>query len=379
MTTTPDIHRITLGDLRSGATCDQWNDPHAIAQMNSPKHDVFLTNPFTQDDETVVQLLAVRDGTVVGREDMLPGALLVEGERIHTSWGSGMFVPEAYRGQGIGKLLATERERVHETVCSCGVSQMLYPIYKKHGWTDFPMRRYILPLTARPIVEMKLGAGAVSKAATAIGNVGLALHSVAVRAITRSRTGQLHVERVDRADDALDALLEQSNSAYAVTSPRSSAWVNWLLSHAFTPHPRNDSGLLIVRDATSAPASQGGGTALAYALYKIRFHETASHRGFRNVLLGSLQDWLVFAPDKLTEQQLILAAVREMMSRGVDAIEICLPATTPPRFLRTLGFIPLGEQYLMFKAPPNGPLRDSKYHAPESWRIRPVEGDSFFV
>lgn len=337
--------------------------------MTRTKREIVLKNPVTDDPETVVQLLAISDGAVVGRVDLIPGALLVHDQRIITSWGSGMYVPEHHRGKGIGKALAQHRETVHETCCSCGVSQMLLPIYNKLGWTDFPMQRYIHLRTVRPVVERLLGAGLHGKAVAAVGNLAVAAHHGVLACARRMTSRGLRIERVDAMPDTWAERLTPRDIPVAVE--RTVASINWMLRGCFEPHPRNRQDLFLITDDQSQP--------LAYALTKMRYHETASHRGFRDILLGSLQDWMIFDDRRLSVRGLALLMTRELAARHADAVELCLPASLGSGGLRTLGFVPLGAQHLLFKAAPSSPLADANLTDPASWWFRPCEGDNVFT
>lgn len=363
------IERITLGDLRADQPWTRWDDPDDIAPMTPGKRAVFLDNPATQNPGTVVQFLAIRDGIVVGREDMLPGALLVRGERVLTSWGSGMFVPERYRGQGIGKALAIEREAVHDPVCSCSVSKMLQPIYVSRGWTDMSMQRMVLLRTARPVAERVFGGAALGRLAAGVGNLGVRVHGgLLAMARALGRRG-VRITRVE-------SMPEEINEHFArITAPvvceRSAAWVNWLLRGSFEPHPRDQQALFLVHDQRDE--------LIGYALTKLRYHEQASHRGFRDVLLGSLQDWLIVEPDRHSFRTLALLTMHELARLGADAVEICLPAPMGRGGLLPLGLMPVGAQHALFKAGPGTPLADPTFRDPAAWHIRPGDGDAFFT
>jgi hypothetical protein len=156
-----------------------------------------------------------------------------------------------------------------------------------------------------------------------------------------------------------------------VACHRSSAWINWLLAHSFSDDPRNAQLLFLVHDHA--------GRTVAYFLVKIRFHETATHRQFRNVLLGSLQDWMVFDPQAIEFHDIALLAVRELIQRNVDAVEVVTPTVQTAQPLKRLGFARVGSMHMMFRAVAPSPLANPALRKPESWFIRPGDGENFFV
>ncbi|MBL9121946.1 MAG: hypothetical protein JNL80_18715 [Phycisphaerae bacterium] len=350
--------------------------------MDSAKRSVFVDLPLPIDEATPVQILAVRDAAVIGREDLLPGRLLVAdldaqgkltrsaNSPILTSWGSGMFVPDAHRGQGIGRRLASHRESLQPLRLSCGVSQMLLPIYRKLGWRDFEMQRHVLLRSAAPVVERYLGSGILSSLGTAVGNVALVLPKVLLGRRIDKRTRGLVIERTTAFPDDCRSALEEPRAT--ASTERSGPIIDWMLGHRFVSDPRAKQGLAIVRNGDT-------GKGLGYILTKTRFHERASHRGFRNVLLGSLQDWMSFAGSGLDFETLALCAMAELVRDGVSGIEICVPPQENARALRGLGFVRLGAQHFLFSAAPDSPLAAKHFSDPAAWWFRPADGDNVFV
>lgn len=364
----------SLGDLRSGAAAP-WSDPDRVTAMDEAKRAVFLDLPFDAPDDTVVQIVAVREGVAVGRVDLLPARLLVHGsggvsgEVLATSFGSGMFVPSRHRGQGIGGELARHRERLQEIRLSCGVSQMLLPIYRRLGWRDFAMPRYVLPRESRPVVERFLGRGVLAAIGSAAGDVALALPAALHRRRRAALGSRVAIERAEEFPRLWEPLLARPRAE--ASTERSKRVIDWMLRHRFTGDARARQSLHLLRDASD-------GSALGYFLLKIRHHATASHRGFSDVLLGSLQDWMLFDPARLDVRDVVTGAVAELARDGVTAIEICLPPQESPAALRRMGFLRVGEQHFLASAAPGSRLASARFDLPASWWFRPADGDCVF-
>lgn len=363
------LHEVTLGELRAGEPARPWRDPHGFGAMSEAKRAIWLSCPLSRDDAAVVRVLAVAEDEIVGKEEMLPGELIVDGEPMATDWGSGMFVPEEHRGRGIGRLLAQHRMALREVCCSCGVSSMLFPIYRKLGWSDLSMKRFILLRSAKPVARRFLGDGALSSIATVAGDLALAAHGCMIAMWTTLKTSGVTIERLDAAPQEWDAHFQVKQ--LGVRCHRSAAWLNWLLAHRLTDDPRAAGDLWVIRDARNEQ--------LGYVLTKTRYHGVASHRGFRDVLLGSLQDWMVFQPQRLSFHALLLLAVRMLARSRVDAIEVCLPPDADGERLRAMGFMRVGSQHTVFSAAPTSRLADPAQGRPGTWLIRPGDGDNFFT
>ncbi|HRQ75845.1 MAG TPA: GNAT family N-acetyltransferase [Phycisphaerales bacterium] len=363
------LHEVTLGELRAGEPTRPWRDPHGFSRMREAKRAIWLSCPLGRDDRAVVRVLAVADDEIVGKEEMLPGELIADGEPIQTDWGSGMFVPETHRGRGIGRMLAQHRMALREVCCSCGVSSMLFPIYRKLGWHDLSMKRFIMLRSAKPVARRFCGDGALASVATTAGDLALAAHGGLLAVWMKLKTSGLMIERLDAAPHEWDAHFQTQQPG--VRCHRSAAWLNWLLTHRLTDDPRAAADLWVIRDAR--------GEQLGYVLTKTRYHGIASHRGFRDVLLGSLQDWMIFQPERLSFHAMLLLAARMLSRSGVDAVEVCLPPDADNERLRAMGFMRVGSQHTVFSATPGSRLALPALSRPASWFIRPGDGDNFFT
>ena len=107
---------------------------------------------------------------------------------------------------------------------------------------------------------------------------------------------------------------------------------------------------------------------------KLRFHETASHRGFRDVRLGTLADWQIFRPDRIDLRGVVRLAVAELSRWRADAIELCTGDDAAGRWMRRWGLRRVGELHVLVRASPKSPVAAAAVPAPR-WQFRPAEGD----
>jgi hypothetical protein len=182
-----------------------------------------------------------------------------------------------------------------------------------------------------------------------------------------ARTGGMRVRRVDAMPTELDPLLARHDEP--VQCHRSSRWINWVLDNSFSDDPRNRRGLFLV---------ESRGAVAGYFMIKLRFFETATHRQFRNLLLGSIQDWMI-SDDALSLPQLVRYAVRELGSMGADAVELNLPPQQCGRWLRIMGFMDVGPVHLLYRPAPRSALAKPEHASWSHWWCRPGDGDNFFI
>ena len=111
----------------------------------------------------------------------------------------------------------------------------------------------------------------------------------------------------------------------------------------------------------------------------MKLFAVASHRGFRNLLLGSLGDWRIFEPIDLDLRRLILLAMQTLGKWNPDAIEICVADKDLWKYFRRRGLMRVGELAILIKTAPHSPLRLEMYRDQANWQLTPAEGDNFFA
>lgn len=359
---------VSRRDLAADACYDWWEDPDDLARMRPEKRTAVLANPLSRDGDEPVQVIGTEGDRVIGRVDLIAGGIEAGGQLVPCLWGSELYVPVQFRGTRMGLRLILKMQELNHTVAACGVSRSVYPIFKHLKWLDFPMPRYVLLRRGRPVVERYLGVGRTGTVAAAVADLALRAPQAALAAARRLRARGLSVEQVERMATELEPRLRAQAAPVAVH--RSPQWINWLLDHAFQNDYRNRRGLFYVRNRRNE--------IVAYFLIKSRFHETVSDREFKNVLLGSLRDWMIFDPSETRLEHVILFAIGALASWEVDAIEVCVPEEEEKFPLRRWGFVPAGPLRMLVRASPDSPLQGPQYQQPDRWSISPAAGDNFF-
>jgi hypothetical protein len=360
-----ELHVVSRADIAAGRAHRGWEDPDRIAVMAPEERDAILANPLSSDAGEAVQIIGTRDHRVIGRVDLVAGRIDVDGEEITCFWGSGLIVPEEFRKTLMGVRLIAALQDANHTVGACGVSRVVYPVFRALSWLDYPMPRHVLLVRSRPIIMRYLGAGRGARMAAAIldaplrANLGL----LAARRWVRSRS--LRCVHAAEMPAELDAVMSKHSEPLAMH--RSSRWINWLLNHSFEHNPRSKRGLFLIYAESHEP--------VAYFLVNCR---PMTRRGFQDILLGSLQDWMIFDSSKVDFKSLILFSAQVFTQWHVEAIEVCLPHEAVGTRLWPWGFVRVEEHHVLVKASPQSPLTKFRYQDPRMWWMRPAEGDNFF-
>jgi GNAT superfamily N-acetyltransferase len=360
------VHVRSRAELLDSAGFGRWYDPEGIAAVLPGKAHALRTNPLSRDPGEPAQLLGTYGNRVVGRMDVFPGALTVDGEEVPCLHASGLFVSPGYRHLGMGAMLLLRAQQLHHTVVACGISQQALPLYRKLRWRDVPMERYVFVRRSRSVLERYAPARAIAVLGAPPVDAALWAYRQLVRAPLALRLRGLSCDRVDRVPPEVEDLLAAGDER--VGFHRSAAWANWILENSFERDPRERRGAYLVRDRR--------GELVGYFLLTARFHERASSRRLPNLLLGSLQEWLILERNALDAEQLVLLALRELGRWRVAAVEVCLAEADRLPRLRLWGFRRAGDLHLLVRGTGASPLRAAALANPRVWRVRPADGDN---
>jgi hypothetical protein len=359
-----EIHLISRRELATDPGWDRWHDPDAIAPISPIKQKALLENPLARGDDDPIQLVGTLDARVIGRLDLVGGALDVHGEEVPCTWGSALYVPKEFRKTLMGVKLILTMQRMHDTVGASGVSRLVYPLYRNLRWLDFELRRFVLLRRTRSLVERYVGRGVLGTGVETIADAALSAHGSLLSAWTRLRVREFETQEMAEFPEALASRLPLCDRR--IVGHRSAAWINWLLRSSFDEPPSRRALFSVVgRD----------GHAAGYFLVRARRYDVLTDRNLRNLHLGSLQDWAAFDPT-LRFEHITLLAARELFKWNVDAVEVCVPHDQSSAGLARLGFVRVGSMYTLVNVSQKSPL--SHLAKSEAWRLRPAEGDNFF-
>ena len=116
---------------------------------------------------------------------------------------------------------------------------------------------------------------------------------------------------------------------------------------------------------------------IGFCMIKKRFHEQASHRGFKNIWLGSIVEWQMKNGYEKKLGWFLVRIALKLKSEGMDAVEIPTADASLNRFLRRIGWRQVGESNFVIKAGQGSPLYGNEdMKDPRNWRLRPAMGDA---
>ena len=359
------VHVVTNAELRQGWAPEAADDPDSIAALSPNKRAALLSNPLLGPEDEPVQIFLGLDDRLVGRLDLLAGEIESPEGPAPCFWGSALHVSPDYRGRRLGASLLRASERPRDATAACAASRMSRPLYSRLGYFDLSLRRHVLLRRTGPLLEPRLGTGALGRTATAAGDVVAGGHRRLLGSARRRRAGSLTLERRDAFPPELEPRLRERPAPFSMH--RSAAWLDWVVRESFTEEQRR--ALYLVATPAGEP--------VAYILLKARVYSSVTKWNLERFNLGSLVDWRIFDPAAVSLEQLVLLALEALEEWDVAGFEVCVPEHEPAR-LRRLGFLPAGAQHVFVRGVEGSALARPQAREARAWWLRPGEGDHVF-
>jgi hypothetical protein len=270
-----------------------------------------------------------------------------------------------YRKYAIGSYAMINLLELHpeKNIIQCGISNMALPIYQALKFTIFETPRYILLKKSRSAVETILkSTGLLTKTISLLTDFVLFCLRQSFYALNRIRTSGYSVEQVfECPKDVEDIVLSDSHCFKELHDKK---WFDWTLKYDYCDDTCKKKELYVVKNDS--------GVVEAFFFNKIKFFEQASHRGFKNVILGSVSEWGIRPGSRITEADLQIMATR-YMPKNIDACEVTsTDENTIKSFKRNLffhvGVITMGVDLKSIKGKAKNDFKN--------WRIRIAGGDT---
>ena len=360
------IHKRTFADL-SAAGLDGLRDEYGILDFPPRISGAFRADPFARPED-VVQVVGSVDGVAAGSVFSLPLEVRVGDEVHRTAAGCEMTVVEKFRNTQFGLKLPVSRLGVtpEKFMIGCSQSQMMIKVSEFIGSTIFYSPRLIMLFRSRSVVEMKLR-GPLGKLAQWIVDCGLWFYWLLVKTCSRRALRGYEIRSVTASDEAgiraaADIIRSEASVCGEVHDER---WLKWHLTGSFSEYGPLTLTLL-----------QKDGKPVGFYMTKRRFYGQASHRGFKNVWLGSIVEWGALPRHADAVNPLLRLAAASFAGR-CDAVELVATEPKVERDLRKWGWRHVGDSNFVFKVADGSALAGrAEMRERQNWRLRPAMGDN---
>lgn len=333
------------------------------------KLHAFQRNPFAVSDDVIAKIAGFCDEKEAGREFVFPLRLRTAHGEMEVLAGSSLSVDLEYRCSGLGMDLPELRWQKSPSKVALGaaLSQMALPVHQLLDYIVFLLPRNIMLWRSRALVETKLK-GFTAKCVAFVLDCVIWLYSLLLSAVCFCKLYGLKIEEVSSDDEStLGTVAEMiADDGASFAEVHDARWLRWHMTESFS----KDGPMCLF-------AVRKRGEAVGFYMTKQRFHEQASHRGFKNVWLGSVVEWQVKKRFEKKLGWLLVRAALRLKKEGMDAVEIPSADKSLNRFFRCIGWRQVGESNFVIKAGEGSSLFGNEEMAKfEKWRLRPAMGDA---
>lgn len=326
-------------------------------------------NPFADSGKTLGRIAGFYEGQEIGGEYVFPLLLKTPHGEFSVLGGSTLHVDPAYRRTGFGMDLPELRWQKSPSKVALGaaLSQMALPVHQLLDYIVFLLPRSIMLWRSRVLVEMRLKGG-LAKAVSVVADCGIWVYSVLLGVVSKIALHGYRIEDVKATDEKsledVAALIAEDVAQYSEV--HDVRWLKWHMKESFSDD--GPARMAVVRRK---------GNVVGFFMIKKRFHAQASHRGFRNVWLGSVIEWQMKKGFEKKLAWLLVRAALKLKKEGMDAVEIPSADSSLHRFFRRIGWRQVGESNFVIKAGEGSSLfSDAEMTKIDNWRLRPAMGDS---
>lgn len=326
-------------------------------------------NPFVVSAESPAYKIGIVDGRVGGTAYIFPTRILSDGKEVLSASGSELKVEAWARHSGLGFGMCDfdpdMRDGNHVIFEGGCISQIAVKVHRFMGYRIFEYPRLVMLLKSRAVVEMKIK-NWLAKPISWILDGCIWIYSHIISFVGRVRTIDVKVVDVNASDDVqlsiLGKMTETTGTRFAEV--HNEKWFRWVLSNSYSSDGPAKAYLMFKKDKP-----------IGFFMAKERFHEQASHRGFKNVWLGSVIEWECLPR---YENKLLWGIILWVMKqrKKLDAVEFPVYEEFAKKFLRRLGWQHVGDANFCYRIRPNSSFKEPEgMNDPANWRLRPGMGD----
>lgn len=359
----------TTEDLRSPSYMD-LEDPYGILALTELKRRAFVNNPFLCYWNKYSQQVGYADGKAFACEFQFPVLLKTPLDMRFILAGSTTFVAKEYRKCGVGLHFGTNRDAQAPDVGSSGssMSQMMVKMLKLLKANIFELPRYIMLFKSRAVVEMFLKTP-LNHGVSAVADCVLCVFYRFVSGMERieNRHYQFKDVSVEDVEGIKEIASIISRDPHAFAEVHDERWLKWMMTESFEGQPMSTTAVI------------RGGKTVGFYMTKKRFYEKASHRGFRNVWLGSIMEWQVVSAEERHLPWLLLHAALQFRGQ-VDAVEVVTNDCHIAKLFKFFLARHIGDGNYTYNPAGRDPLWKHPGLCDENcWRLRPAMCDAGLV
>lgn len=329
---------------------------------------VIKASPFLHGADITARAVIYADGEPAAAEYRWPVDLYADDDVLSAESGGESYTVEKYRKESLGlDLWMRPLSAPFYLSAGCGMSQIAAKILKRLGRTMFYMPRMIALIKSSSVLKAKLG-NCVGSILSPLVDAGLWSFRMIQKGLVNCRLHGLVVRLVDIDDDEclgkIAELIVSDNRRFGEVHNK--AWLKWHMG--FCSHGNEPARVLVF---------ERNGELVAFTMLKKKFYETASARGFKNVMLGSVIEWQVKDSCRKLLPSVISQAVLWLGKDGCDAVEVVSDDAVILSACRRSLMVQVGQGNFGVTVGKKSPLMEHEGWCDQhNWRLRPAMCDN---
>lgn len=315
-----------------------------------------LSNPNLSDKTKSALNLIILDGTIVGRNMLMPTQLKVGDRYITVQSGGSYEVNDAFRGRGFGSVAFEDSIINSEYDAYIGqlYSTTAIKIVRKLGLIIFELPTFYKLCNSRSILESKGLSGLLLNICTVLANTVIKAADIPNAFKLKAIKRKYKVKKVDVVPIWVNDITLHDDHCF--TEVHDVNWLQWCLDNRFTDSPQDKQSFYVVYGSDNNPKG--------FFMTKERYEE--SQGNYKKVTRGTIVEWGSINEEELSEYDMNLLATYSF-GKKVDNITTVLSNPIYSKKLKKLGYFSHGNYQMTIKP---GNLNRNDITDQSKWRIR---------
>ena len=324
--------------------------------LTSAVRNTLLANPNLIDKSQTALNIAVCEGTIGGRNMLMPTKLKINDKIVAVQTGGSYEIAEQFRGRGIGTAIFKDSifNSDYDIYFGQLYSTTAIAIIRKLGLIVLELPSFYKLCKSRSILEAKGLRGLPLKVGSLVADVMLKLMDFP----NAWRLQKLKTCYEVKEEHIIPAWVNDLtlNDGHAFTEVHDTNWLQWCLDNRFTEDPKDRQSFYAVYDKQGSPKG--------FFMTKERVEKNQGR--YKNLMRGTVVEWGSFDESELSEAALNLLAIDSFGNR-VDNITTVLSGASLEKEIKKLGFIKHGSYQVTIT---HGVLDQEGISEQSKWRIR---------
>lgn len=348
---------ITHRDIRQGIELGMDPDCIGAYTLQEGIKKTFLSNPYLEDDSTLMVAFTRVDGSIWGRCMYFPTKIKIADFIESSLGGSSLLVNEEGRKISLGADLMMLPMQIpcNKYLLFAGISTMAQPLYKKLRYEIFEMPRRWQIRSFRPILQSIGLKGLVLSAVTSFSNFFLKAFNGVSKFIMRNSFRKYEIRKLDEVPDWVPQMAIDDNHKYAEYHDKK--WFEWVLNNSFFEN-KNDVQSLYGIYKDNMP--------VGFVLITER-QSSIEERNIDRITFGSLIEWGIRS-NGLIDEYLIQKIALSLYSPNVDIAQVVSSDNNVINRFGKYAIVNHGSANIVFKDLTK--QLDKDYKKSENWRLR---------